>query len=244
MSPIKFEENIKEELENRTIAVSGDSWDKLSNRLGDSQNTKKKSFWWIGIAASAVIALWFTVEFVNSPEIIVPSVVIEPVFKEVIPMENNSVETNEAVVLVAQEEVESNNTQKQVANPKIVEIDKIENEPQIVKVNTVPIKVVEITTLEDQKIQEIVAFVMESNKQNELVTDTEIENLMLQAQEEMQLQKLFNDTSTAQSATSINADALLYEVESELDKTFRDKVFKELKIQFKSIKNAVAQRNN
>ena len=55
---------------------------------------------------------------------------------------------------------------------------------------------------------------------------------------------LLNNNATVFNTNSVNADALLYEVESELDKTFRDKVFKELKIQFKSIKNAVAQRNN
>ena len=244
MSPIKFEENIKEELENRTISVSGDAWDKLSNRLESSQNSGKKSFWWIGIAASAVIGLWIAVEVVNTPKVVTPSVVIEPEMEKAVPIKSDLNGLGEIEVLVVQEKVISKELQIEVQDKKHLEIDKTVNHPQIVKVNTMPLKAVEISTLEDQKIQEIVAYVMESNKQNELVSDEEIEDLMLEAQNEIQLQKLLSNNSTALNTNSVNADALLYEVESELDKTFRDKVFKELKIQFKSIKNAVAQRNN
>ena len=244
MSPIKFEENIKEELEKRTISVSGDAWDKLSNRLETSQNSKKKSFWWIGIAASAVIGLWIAVEVVNTQNVVAPSIVIEPEIEKEIPVINDRSSPQEIEVLVVQEKVASKELQVEMQNKKHHEISKTENHPQIVKVNTMPLRAVEISTLEEQKIQEIVAYVMESNKKNELVSDEEIEDLMLQAQNEIQLQKLLNNNATVFNTNSVNADALLYEVESELDKTFRDKVFKELKIQFKSIKNAVAQRNN
>ncbi|MFT5668991.1 MAG: hypothetical protein ACI9DK_003202 [Vicingaceae bacterium] len=244
MSPIKFEENIKQELEERTISVSNKAWDKLSNRLDLSKNPKNKSFWWMGIAASIIVVLWFAVDFINTPEIMRPSVVIEPEIKQEIRIKNNFEKLKEREVLVAQEIVEIKEKERQEQKSNLVLIENTENKIPKLNVVSIPLKVVEVSTLEEQKIQEIVAYVLESKKQNELVSDAEIEDLMLHAQNEIQLQKLFNDTSSSKNAQVLSADALLYEVESEIDKTFRDKVFKELKIQFKSIKNAVAQRNN
>lgn len=244
MSPIKFEENIKKELEQRTIKVSEGSWNKLSNRLDAEEKPKKKPYWWIGIAASAVIALWFTVDLVTTPDLIIPTVVIEPEIKTGIPIEDKVIAPEKSENLVVQEKIKSNKTEIIEENIKFTKIDETENHPRVAKVISIPLKVVQISTLEEQKIDDIVAFVLESNQQNELVSDAEIEDLMLQAQNEIQLQKLFNDTTTNLNANAVNADALLYEVESEIDKSFRDKVFKELKIHFKSIKNAVAQRNN
>ena len=40
MEPYKFEENIKEKLEKRTINPTKNSWDKLANSL-DSKNERK-----------------------------------------------------------------------------------------------------------------------------------------------------------------------------------------------------------
>ena len=118
MSPIKFEENIKEELEKRTISVSGDAWDKLSNRLETSQNSKKKSFWWIGIAASAVIGLWIAVEVVNTQNVVAPSIVIEPEIEKEIPVINDRSSPQEIEVLVVQENVASKELQVEMQNKK------------------------------------------------------------------------------------------------------------------------------
>lgn len=244
MSPIKFEENIKKELENRTISVSPDSWDKLSNRLEGSQKPKKKYYWWSAIAAIIVISLWVGMDFMDAQIEIEPSVVIEPEVKEIIPVENILKGSKETEVLIVQEKVEPVETKDIKEENTQLEIIKTENYPQIVNVISKPVEVVEVSTIEEQKVQEIVAYIIESNEKNELVSDAEIDVLMLQAQREIQLQKLLNDTSNSLNANTVNADLLLYEVESEIDKSFRDKVFKELKIQFKSIKNAVAQRNN
>ena len=177
MSPLKFEENIKKELENRTISTSRGAWDKLSNRLDDSQSSKKKSLWWIGIAASVVIGLWVAVEVVNTPKVVAPSIVIEPEIEKLVPIKGDMDGPQETEVLVVQEKVVSKELQIEMKGKKDLEIDKTENHPQIVEVNTMPVKAVEISTLEDKKIQEIVAYVMKSNKKNELVSDAEIEDL-------------------------------------------------------------------
>ena len=46
MAPIKFEENIKDKLEKRTVMPSEASWSKLSQRLdGEEKRNKRSSFW-------------------------------------------------------------------------------------------------------------------------------------------------------------------------------------------------------
>lgn len=53
MAPIKFEENIREKLEERTIAPSAKGWDALANRLDEKPvDNRSKRFWVLGIAAS------------------------------------------------------------------------------------------------------------------------------------------------------------------------------------------------
>ncbi|MEL6919027.1 MAG: hypothetical protein AAFO99_15025 [Bacteroidota bacterium] len=63
MAPVKFEEQIKDKLKNRKIKPSGEAWDKIVNNMDASQHTKKKSFFWYGIAAGFVglmiISLWY-----------------------------------------------------------------------------------------------------------------------------------------------------------------------------------------
>ncbi|MCB0471304.1 MAG: hypothetical protein KDC51_12650, partial [Flavobacteriaceae bacterium] len=55
MAPIKFEDNLKETLEKRTIQPSKDAWNTLENKLDTtSGNTSKTRFWIWGIAASIV----------------------------------------------------------------------------------------------------------------------------------------------------------------------------------------------
>ncbi len=55
MAPIKFEENIKEKLEERTIKPSAKSWDALASRLDEAPVKKKTNrFWFISVAASFV----------------------------------------------------------------------------------------------------------------------------------------------------------------------------------------------
>ena len=58
MAPVKFEEQIKNKLEQRAINPKENAWDKLAERL-DTQERKKtiNPYWWLGIAASVIIIL-------------------------------------------------------------------------------------------------------------------------------------------------------------------------------------------
>ncbi|MBT8296363.1 MAG: hypothetical protein KJO51_08095, partial [Gramella sp.] len=57
MAPIKFEEHIKDKLEQREIQPSAGSWDTLSSRLNASEKRSGNKWWLPAAAAVAVIII-------------------------------------------------------------------------------------------------------------------------------------------------------------------------------------------
>ena len=64
-------------------------------------------------------------------------------------------------------------------------------------------------------------------------------HLLAKAQREIELQRILNNSNY-----KIDAAALLSDVESELERSFRDKVFDALGEGYQKIRTAVAERNN
>ncbi|UWX54196.1 hypothetical protein NYZ99_14555 [Maribacter litopenaei] len=93
------------------------------------------------------------------------------------------------------------------------------------------------TEILDAKIAEVIAKV-DIIELNGKVSDAEVDSLLLNAQKEILREKLFNMDK------SVNAMALLSEVEEELDQSFRDQIFETLKTGFLKVRTAVADRNN
>jgi hypothetical protein len=75
-------------------------------------------------------------------------------------------------------------------------------------------------------------------EQSSQVTDAELDSLLRNAQEAIVREQLFNTDKT------VNAIALLTEVEDELDQSFRTQIFQSLKTGFLKVRTAVADRNN
>ncbi len=100
-------------------------------------------------------------------------------------------------------------------------------------------KSVKILTQEELKIIEVVAEIKQLQAKESSVSDEEIDSLLKQAQREILKQRIYDETTR-----TVNADALLQDVEVELDQSFRDKVFGALKSSYKSVKTAVAERRN
>jgi len=71
------------------------------------------------------------------------------------------------------------------------------------------------------------------------VSDAEINTLLDQAQKEISLHRLYNETTK-----KVDANALLEDVEADLEQSFRNRAFKAIKSGYKYVKTAVAERNN
>ncbi|SEL11970.1 hypothetical protein SAMN04487910_1777 [Aquimarina amphilecti] len=276
MAPLKFEDSIKEKLEQRSIRPSQGSWGKLEQEL-DSQLGQKKirKHWWVGIAASLVGFLVITTFIINSDNKIDPSnnpfvnVTEDDVDQNKL---NNIVEIveSESDVVENKKEIESQKEEVVVTDlskKKAKKIRKRENVNKIIpksdlivtpenvfkekideaitsQIDTIDSKLIEerkpldITTeLIESKVSSLVAQVKELEKNNKKVTDQEIEALLRKAQMEITTQQILE-------SNTVNASALLLDVESELDESFKNRVFEALKTGFEKLKTTVVERDN
>ena len=260
MAPIKFEENIKDKLENRRLQPSANAWDKLSNQLETNEKkNNKNTYWWYGVAASIVGVLFIVSQFVNSraAETIKNQVVENPetiekqdIIKEVEAEKPMTKPQQKSVPIVVSRKGEDTEAfiEKPISKQKIVPVEKeksiviVQNKERFQEAEIIiePIKIVkEVLTFEEQKIQQVVAQVQELKENKSQITAAEIEALLQQAQQEIALKKLYN-----KSTRIVDANALLQDVEADLARSFRTKVFEALKASYSTVKTAIATRNN
>src|SRR5690606_33354719 len=90
----------------------------------------------------------------------------------------------------------------------------------------------------NSKIEEVIAQVALLEQTDTDITDAEVDSLLLQAQRELFSNNVIRDDHT------IDAMALLADVEGELDRSFREQLFDMLKEGYFKARNAVATRNN
>lgn len=253
MAPTKFENNIKEKLDKRALPPSADAWAKLSERLDQNKKRNTKPFWWFGIAASIVGLLLVAFQVFKSDVDIddVPKVVVTPEVVKQDEIDKIAIDNVEII-----EEVSEEIKLKKAEKPNQIKKGTVKIQPNLIK-ETIAIakenkmpkaeedrlkpekNISENLTFEEQKIQDVVAQIKDLKANNSVVTDKTIDALLAEAQKDIALDKLYNDTTGV-----VDANVLLQDVEVELERSFRDKVFKALKENFISVKTAVAQRND
>lgn len=257
MAPYKLEDNIREKLESRELKPSEKAWDKLQVKL-DAEQPQKKTVLWYYVAASVIgILILSSVFYTNTIEVkdeIVTESVDEKTIDndlKIIPhsedaqkyvsTQNNSV-VNKPEENKNKEKLQSNSNLK-TSSPesplstgtKKSEIDKKIDKTKVLA-NTEKEKSLE-EELINAKVDEVIASIKELQHNNNEVTITEVENLLNKARREIQAQKILN-------TPKVDATALLQEVEWELEKSFRDKVFDALGEGFIKIRTAVIERND
>jgi len=253
MAPINFENNIKDKLDERRLKPSTDAWGKLSERL-DNQDKKnnKKPYWWLGFAASIVGVLFIVSQFLtnetkvnDAPKIVNTPEVIQGNKTTTIAIDDKvSVGIEDVQVKAKKETIQKVEAQKLVNTKKGQELVASVNEYKMVsKEKTSSIATAELpkkhVTFEEQKIQDVITQVQNMQDENIVITDADIEVLLEEAQKEINRNRLYNETTGV-----VDANALLQDVEAELDQSFRSKVFEALKSGYNSVKTAVAQRND
>ena len=254
MAPIKFEEHIKEKLDERKIQPSAGSWDKLSSNLDSSETKKNSKKWWISAVAAVMVLLISSMLFVNQQDQNSTPIVETP-------SENSDKSENiqfEQPVELASEEnknkVESP-VQLPVKTPAKKEISKAgsleDNRSESLASNTsenkkfiepIGIKPSVLKTQNNIQVSEelegILAKVSEMERVNGEVSDAEVDALLAEAAAEISKEQDLYIENT------ISAEALLADVEYEVDQSFRKEVFDFLKEEFLKAKTAVATRND
>ena len=257
MAPYKLEDNIREKLESRELKPSEKAWDKLQVKL-DAEQPQKKTVLWYYVAASVIgILILSSVFYTNTIEVkdeIVTESVDEKTIDndlKIIPHSEDAqkyVSTQYNSVVNKPEENKGKeklqlNSNLKTSGPesplstgtKKSEIDKKIDKTKVLA-NTEKEKSLE-EELIIAKVDEVIASVKQLQHKNNEVTITEVEDLLNKARREIQAQKILN-------APKVDATALLQDVEWELEKSFRDKVFDALGEGFIKIRTAVIERND
>jgi hypothetical protein len=262
MAPIKFEDNIREKLQERELQPSDNAWNKLSERLGAPERKERSVTLWYavaaGIAALLVVgSLVFNTSEIPSEELVleatpsekkeenIPSEIIKtPVITEELAVDTSPSEEKE-------KSVEQTLPQQEEAKKEVLLAKKSDLKPdpgKMIVENEVP-ETKEKTLQEksrlneasyiNSKVEEVLAKVKVMQERNTAITAEDIDVLLAEAQREIKTQQLLN-----RNTTRVDAAALLSDVETELDRSFRDKVFDALGEGFQKIRTAMAERNN
>ena len=262
MAPIKFDDNIKEKLEKRVLTPSPTAWDSLSERLDNAEKgNNKRNLWWMGMAASIVgIILVVTIMLNQSDEQLTPTLVDvetppiseDSTTKDVMKtlMEIPTEKASKAEVIQTEtrspsvddvEVVDEPKTNNKVTKDPLIKAFNVHVVASIEEQNTKEEALNSIQNLdaESLKVMEVVAEIKSMTDSGYQVSEEELHQLLKQAEQELLKDKLYNDTTKM-----VDAEALLQDVEEDLEHSFRAKVFDALKNGFDSVRNAVANRNN
>ena len=230
MEAQNFENRFKKALEERTLPPSSKSWEQLRSKLDAQEKQSKTGYWWLGIAASFVGgAILVSLLFNSSSEIEEPVLVEQNTPAETItpmPEETSIVETP-VVEHITNAEAKKSSKELRVTSTKenILSEEKPISETENIAFNT--------------QIDEAIAAVIAYEETLENATEAEVDQLLQQAAEKITREKQF-----VTPGGSVSAMALLEDVELELERSFRDKVFEMLKAGYLKTKDAVANRND
>ncbi|MGJ8734336.1 MAG: hypothetical protein ACSHW4_14365 [Cellulophaga sp.] len=251
MAPLKFEEHLKDKLQDREIQPSKNAWSKvavgLENKPVKRKNNKSAYF---AIAACLIGLLIASVWFFNTPTSsnskpqVVGTDKVDDSKKSI--LKTNAPFKEENTTVVASKEIiikEEKNTiikqntkietpENQFKRTEQAEIVANEKTNKQLKVNQ-PQK-----TIIDAKLNVVMEKLALLEENNIAVTDAEVDSLLRNAQQEILAEKAIK------AGMSVDAMALLIEAESELDVSFRDKIFDNLKRRYLKLKTAVAARTN
>lgn len=240
MAPIKFEDSIKEKLEKRRLEPSTEAWNRLSEKLEtNTERSSKKTYVWIGIAASLVGIFLMTYTFFKTSEVSNQNPVL-------VDTETQEIETLQSGKVNQEEQVFMEQPHMEVVGTleNVTKTNETKNESITYSVKTThvaqtesleaPQKILKDTLHEPLSRETEIA--QTETQEHPIKTETDVDALLKEAQQKLK-------HTTTEKDYAIDAKALLQDVEADLDESFRAKVFETLITGYKKVKTAVAQRN-
>ena len=258
MEPNKFEEHIRTKFEERELQPSKEAWSKLESQLGESQ--RNNNTLWYAIAAS-LVAILVVGSFLLSGNEEVSKAIVE---------ESPNVENDATGTEVANSEENDSDqqintplfeepviTKEEISEQRIASTDQSDKSPSEVQEvlskkdevkqngiaknesQAILLKDIEKKDIVTLKVDEVVTEVKRLTLENKAVTPQEIEALLAQAQRDISNQRLLKEATT-----TIDPASLLQDVETEMERSCRDKVGDALGEGFNKIRTAVVERNN
>ena len=248
METNKFEKYMGERLKEREIVPSPDAWDRVSQQLAASRTPRKKRYFWFAMAAScagiAILSILFLkygpyqsnegVKIVDSPGTVGENPAREPL---------PTMDLSTGSAFEGNRSDMEKNADSDGPAPKRAKLnDRPGSKTTVIQYNVEEAltKMVYTDTddLIEAKIVEVMAKATLMESDSTALSDAEVDSLLYNAQRELLANRVFKGNR------SVDAMALLNEVETELDQTFRSQIFDALKEGFLRARTAVADRNN
>ncbi len=232
MESNKFDDHIKNLLDKRSIEPSVNAWSNIEERLNSTKTAKRNWMLWSGVAAS-FIGVLITISVLNTNTKVI-TVVEAPVEinEDVINSKENSKEYTVATpkptienkqaspIYVSQTKNNSKTTfNKAALTPETDQL--INKEPKMAVV--------------EKDLQEIPNSTLDKANSIKITYKDEAESLLAQA--------LQQTTSSEPKSSTIDAASLLYDVEVEVEQSFRTKLFATIKENLSDIKTVIVDRN-
>ncbi len=226
----KIEKKFKNQLDQREIKPSPAAWDRLDAMLTVAEEKKATPMYnWMYVAASIVGFLAIGYIFLNNPTELVDVKRNEVVIDNNVPTKPNDsiVKQQQSPIQIQKEEViaessiSNQNERKSITHPKKIKSQFLEQKNQIANKNS--IERPNEKSIINQKTNEI-----NSNQPIQITNETQIATAE---------SKLKNPT------IKVNASNLLSEVDNELELSFREKVIRKIDKNYKTVKIALANRN-
>ncbi|WP_375238640.1 hypothetical protein [Aurantibacter sp.] len=241
MAPNKFDNHIKSLLENREMQPSGAAWSKLSDRLDkDEKPNTKKWFWLSGLAAS-IIGVLLMINLSNSSKI------------------NPTIVNAEDIIIENAENIKKNILKNEdFQNTELVVESNIENE--VVIPNVKAKKNASNIALNKKNKRQSINALSENNNINvvedkSLIENKPLENTLVDSGIKVtkpqnsvlnEADKLLSEAllvvNTPKTET-IDAASLLYDVEEEVEQSFRTKMFTKIKENVSTLTTVIVDRN-
>lgn len=243
-----------EKLKDREIAPKAASWEKLNSRLENDTKRSGSHKWILGIAASLVAGILILGQVYRTNGVQeTPSVVETPVEIQ----KENNISRDQQDSQLAIEEIQNPDAEEEIQNPVAQEDlqhkKPIKNTPAPQKVfiaQTVneaetnqETVVAEITQEEKKEImpaglEDAIAAVSSNLAKNDDLAEAEVDSLLMLA-----ASQISRERTSYLAGENIDAESLLWDVEMEMDQSFREKVFEVMKEGYLKARTAVANRN-
>ena len=233
MEPNKIEKEFRNQLHQREITPSPAAWDRLDAMLTVAEEKQSKpKYGWLYIAASIIGLIAIGIVFFSQTEEVIDvkrnSVVIENNSSNT-PVENTTsgkekevqpeIIQNEAIASTIESKKIKSNPKKEITSDKVSIINNQNNQNQIAENTKTP----------------------ESNQKNEIQNiEKPINNVTQQIVANVEQ---VAQNSITNSKIKVDANSLLSQVYGELELSFREKVINKIDKNYKSVKLALANRN-
>ncbi|MEM5538705.1 hypothetical protein [Olleya sp. AS48] len=239
MAPNKFEKQLKDTLERRTIAPSKIAWSQLDTQLDNQKNKRKFPFWWFSIAATFLGVFMAIFIFNDKPDPI--NVVVEDVKNEILlPSKINQIN-------------KQNKVTKTITSPEVV-VDKVNVKPKheaVTNKNKTTVQSVEadksntvLVVNDNTKSEDKVTIASATNLQKPI--DNTSQTTTITSEADLLLKEAYSDVQnnyTTYKPEKIDANSLLEDVEMKSEKSLKNRLFHAVKSGYETLKTTVAERD-